>query len=227
MKTTTKVALAATLGLTVVILTGHASHSTKSSVMLSELTHGIADTVGLLLLLVALFLHQRKRENPWVGQVSGILLFLAGAIALGVGIGHFVVLFGGMAIPIKNPGELFLVSSITFVVVFAQIKLTEEVHHMLHGHDHGHLHRSEKASYFFGSNALVPTTTTSKMLKKTSGSARAELFADLIQAGAGIIMGVIALALSNATSIRYLDATITVLLGIWMIYRGISQMADK
>lgn len=221
MKITTQVAAAVILGVIAVLMTGHASHTTGSTVMIAEMAHSIADTVGLCLLLFALVLHAQKQEYPWIGQVSGTLLFLAGSVALGFGAGHLIALSGGMNIPIKNPMELFWVSSATFVVVFVQIKLTDEVHHLLHGHSH----RNEKAAYFFGSKA--PALTTSKMLHRTSGSARAELFADLIQAATGILMGIVALGFGDIANIRYVDSSLTLVLGAWMIWRGFSMMVDE
>lgn len=220
MKIITQVAFAGALGVLAVFLTGHAHHATESSVMMAETAHIAADTITIGILFVTLYLHKEEREYPFIGQLGGVLLILAGAVGLGFGLGHLVVIVRGSPIPIKDPSELLLVGFATLLIVFTQIKLTEEVHHLLHGHSHG----SKNASYFFGGG--TKEHKTSKMVWHASHATRAELYSDLVHAGAGVLMGVVAFSFGDLIAVRCLDSFLSIALGLWMIWRGIVILAD-
>lgn len=210
MKTTTRVVVAALLGLLAVVLTAHANHTTKSTVMLAELLHSVADTVGLCLLFVAITCEEKGRNVVWVGKVSGGFLVAAALGALFFGISRLTAFLGGASMPVHNSFELLLVSSLTVAIVWTQIHLTSDVHHLTHGHKHG----SSKASYFFGGAKVAHKVT------------RAELYADLLQAMFGVVMGLVAFFWESAEGVRYVDITLSIGLGIWMLWRGISAITE-
>jgi Co/Zn/Cd efflux system component len=214
MKTKIKVAVAILLGITIIMLTGYASNSTKSTVMISEFAHAIADTAGLTVLLIALVLHTQKKEYPVVGTIANLLLALAGIVAVGFAVAHLLAIAGGRTFPIKSPYDLIGVSFFTFLAVYTQIRLTTATHHLTHGHTHD----DEQTALH---DAVV---TPSKMLHKATDSALKELLADLIQAAAGILIGLVALAFGDDGSVRYLDSTLSLILGIWMMWRGVTSI---
>jgi Co/Zn/Cd efflux system component len=218
MKTKMKIAVAILLGITVVMLTGYASGSTKSTVMISLFTHGVADTTGLTLLLIALVLHAQKKEYPIVGMTASLLLTLAGTVAVGFAVTHLLALSGDRVFPIKNPYDLLGVSIFTFLAVCVQMLLTKSTHHLTHGHDHN----LEEMILPFDDN--VPIGTSSKMLHMATDSALKELLADLIQSAAGILMGLVVVTLGDVSGVRYLDSVLSLMLGIWMMWRGMISL---
>jgi Co/Zn/Cd efflux system component len=197
MKISTSIGMAALLGVIVVTITGHANYATKSMVMFAEMLHSIADTVV-----------------PWVGRVSGYFLVTAALGALFFGIPRLIELLGGITTPVQNSFELLLASSLTLAIVWTQLKLTKGVHHLLHSHQHG----TSTASYFFGSAKLS--------LHKTHEVTKTELYADMIQAACGVVIGLIAFYFESTEGVRFFDITISIGLGVWMLWRGIGAIRD-
>lgn len=219
MESIKKIRIAVLLGVLVILITGYTSYLTSSTVMLAEMFHSFADTAGLGLLLFALSSATRGQSDlGWLGRASGYLLLCAGIFSLSFGLWHLSVLESGELLPVKKPFQLLIASSITVLVVWLQLKLTGDLHQLLHSH--GSARRG--ASNFFGSGVL----SSKRFVVHAHSAARTELIADLMQATAGVAMGLIALFIDNTYSIRYVDIFLSVSIGLWMLIRGGKILTD-
>jgi hypothetical protein len=74
-----RVFLVVILGLTIITLTNYGAKATGADVLYAEMFHTVADTLGAIVLLVALFV--RGMLLKLLAKISGALLLLAGFVA--------------------------------------------------------------------------------------------------------------------------------------------------
>ncbi len=201
-----RVLIAIILGCFVFIISYRGALITKADALFAEMFHALADNLAYVALFISFFVNAKSLS--WLRILSGLTLCGAGIASFIKTYLTFVYIALGNAHTLQSSLVLLLVSVSAVLLIYLQMIFVGKEHDLLHGHP--------------GANSDM---------RSIHKAATAELLADLIQACAGIVLYVAILVVpinpEAPLIIRFVDLVLTILIGGWMLYRGIVILLGK
>lgn len=192
------------LGIVIIFISHYAGKATDADLPFVEMFHAAGDVLVFILLFASFFV--RTQSLLVLRKIAGVTLCAAGIISFTKAYTTFVDVAMGIAYFIDKGLVLLVTGTLITGLIVLQMMFLGEEHEIFHEHDHNdakHVH-----------NAATP-----------------ELFADLIQATGTILEYLVILIMPTTYEgkifVRFFDLMLTIVIGTWMIYRGMKIVFAK